>query len=367
MKILLIGDYSNMHSQLAQTLRSLGHCVTLLSEGSGFQQTKRDIDVRRKLPWKFGGLELLLRCKHLFRNKLRNFDIVALQHPHFLALKPHHLKSLLQILRGENNRIFLTAAGIDANYIRECLDPASPLAYSEFRIGAAPGPVALSAQRWLTPEMQEYNDFFYSQIDGAVSALYEYHVALRRILPDSRIHYGGIPIDTNALQPFPLPDINHGIHLFLGRHSRRKAEKGTDLLEQAAGELCKRHNGNIVLDIVENRPYAEYIGLMHNSHIVLDQTYSYTPATNALIAMARGRIAASGAEPQFYNFIGETDNHPIVNVGPTLNSTIEALDNIISNPDDIQRRANASRNFVIKHNAAEVVAARFLAAFTSQP
>ena len=268
MRILLIGDYSNMHSQLARTLRSLGHSVTLLSDGSGFQRTDRDIDVSRRLPWKFGGAELYLRCRHMFRKSLHGFDIVAFQHPNFLTLKPVHLQSLLHILRNENDRLFLTAAGTDVNYIRECLDPDSPLRYNEFRIGALPGPSAGALRQWMTPEMEAYNDLFYTQIDGAVSALYEYHIALRRILPAGKIHYGGIPVDVDALAPYPFPDPAQGIHLFLGRHAHRRAEKGTDILEQAARDVCRRHSG-VTLEIVENRPYAEYVTLMKNSHIVL--------------------------------------------------------------------------------------------------
>lgn len=363
MRILLIGDYSNMHSQLARTLRSLGHSVTLLSDGSGFQRTDRDIDVSRRLPWKFGGAELYLRCRHMFRKSLHGFDIVAFQHPNFLTLKPIHLQSLLHILRNENDRLFLTAAGTDVNYIRECLDPDSPLRYNEFRIGALPGPSAGALRQWMTPEMEAYNDLFYTQIDGAVSALYEYHIALRRILPAGKIHYGGIPVDVDALAPYPFPDPAQGIHLFLGRHAHRRAEKGTDILEQAARDVCRRHSG-VTLEIVENRPYAEYVTLMKNSHIVLDQLYSFTPATNALIAMSRGRIAVSGAEPEYYDFIGETTNRPIVNVGPGLRSTIDALDALVADPDTLAARATASRTFATTHNAATTVATRFLHAWT---
>lgn len=365
MKILLIGDYSNLHSQLATTLRSQGHSAVLLSEGSGFQDTQRDIDVRRRLPWKFGGLDLLWRCKHLFRNELRGFDVVALQHPNFLRLRPKHLTSLLEILRGENDKLFLSAAGMDVNYIRACLDKASPIRYNEFRVGDNPGPCATRVAQWMTPDMQQYNDLFYSNIDGAVSALYEYHQALKRILPDDKIFYGGIPVDTRALEPWPMPDSANGVQLFLGRHSHRKAEKGTDIIEEASREVCRRHPGEVHLQIVEDRPYAEYIGMMRGSHVVMDQLYSYTPATNALIAMSRGRIVLSGAEPEYYDFIGESDNRPIINIGPTYQSVVEALEQLIATRDDMEQYGAASRAFVVKHNDATTVASRYLRAWTT--
>lgn len=365
MKILLIGDYSNLHSQLATTLRSQGHSAVLLSEGSGFQNTRRDIDVRRRLPWKFGGIDLLWRCNSLFRNKLRGFDVVALQHPNFLRLRPKHLAKLLEILRGENNKLFLSAAGMDVNYIHACLDQTSSIRYNEFRIGNQNGPCAPRVSQWLTPEMEQYNDLFYSKINGAVSALYEYHQALKQILPPDKIFYGGIPIDTMSLEQWPMPDSNNGVRLFLGRHSHRKAEKGTDIIEAASREVCRRHPGKVHLQIVEDRPYAEYISMMRDCHIVMDQLYSYTPATNALIAMSRGRIVLSGAEPEYYNFIDESQNQPIVNIGPSYQTVVEALEKLISKRNDLEQIGAASRAFVIKHNNADTVAARYLHAWTT--
>ena len=47
MKILLLGDYSNVHATLAAGLRALGHEVTLASDGDGWKGYARDIDLKR--------------------------------------------------------------------------------------------------------------------------------------------------------------------------------------------------------------------------------------------------------------------------------------------------------------------------------
>ena len=59
-------------------------------------------------------------------------------------------------------------------------------------------------------------------------------------------------------------------------------------MEHAARAVVDRYPGKAELVIVENRPYDEYLGLLRSAHVVLDQLYSYTPATNALQAMAYG-------------------------------------------------------------------------------
>ena len=100
---------------------------------------------------------------------------------------------------------------------------------------------------------------------------------------------------------------------------------------------------------------------MRASHVILDQLYSYTPATNALIAMAQGLVAVSGAEPEYYALIGETANRPIVNVNPAIAGDIDhQLEHIILNKSRLPQWSRQSRDFVVKRNAAPVVAQRHL-------
>ena len=45
MKILLMGEYSNVHATLAEGLRKLGHKVTVLSNGDFWKNYPRDINM----------------------------------------------------------------------------------------------------------------------------------------------------------------------------------------------------------------------------------------------------------------------------------------------------------------------------------
>ena len=40
MKILLLGEYSNLHATLAEGLRELGHKVTVVSDGNAWRNYK---------------------------------------------------------------------------------------------------------------------------------------------------------------------------------------------------------------------------------------------------------------------------------------------------------------------------------------
>ena len=45
MRILLIGEYSNVHATLAEGLRALGQQVTVVSNGDFWKDYPRDIDL----------------------------------------------------------------------------------------------------------------------------------------------------------------------------------------------------------------------------------------------------------------------------------------------------------------------------------
>ena len=47
MKILLIGEYSNVHATLAEGLKHFGHEVTVMSNGDFWKNYPRDINLVR--------------------------------------------------------------------------------------------------------------------------------------------------------------------------------------------------------------------------------------------------------------------------------------------------------------------------------
>lgn len=404
MKILLMGDASNFHRTLATGLRRLGCDVTVASAGSDFMKTERDIDLRRPFKGKAGGLALWLRLNGSLGKRLKGFDIVSVSNCIFVEQKPSRIKTLFNRLKRDNGKIFLTALGTDLPYLEECLDPYSKLKYNEYRIGDKEAPYARQHTEiitdWQSAPLRDWCNEFYENIDGAVSALYEYHIALSRRLSPSRIAYGGIPIDLSTLSPVEIPINPSPIKIFLGRHRHRLSEKGTDRFEIAIKKALDKNPGKGELIIVENRPYEEYITLMRNSHVIVDQAYSYTPATNALLSMGYGIPTISGGENDFYDFIEnqkETNrnkqssaldfdtlnetfkmpypknadgsgcktidfnpNQPIINSPTDVEGMTEMFNYILNHPEILRPIGRASRRFVATNNDCEIVAKRFL-------
>ncbi len=363
-KILLMGDASNYHRCLADGLRRLGHDVTVASAGSGWMDTKRDIDLSRPAKGKLGGLLLWLKFKWLSRRRLSGYDIVSVNGVCYLQLKPSRLIKAFETLKRGNRRVFMSVLGADPYYVETCLSP-DYLRYNEYMVGGKPSPLLLSkpnlAAEWTSPQLKELAEKVYHESEGAITCLYEYDKACRRVLPSDKVEYIGIPIDTAAITFEPLEDNISKVKFFLGRHRDRKAEKGTDIFERVINRLVAAYPDKAELVIVENRPYDEYIELLCDSHVVVDQLYSYTPATNAMLAMAMGKVVISGGEPEYYEFIGEKELRPIINPVPgDEDGLYRQLEYLVLNPQILPELGRQSREFVVKHNDIMIVAEKAL-------
>ena len=132
MKILLIGEYSNVHATLAQGLRELGNEVCVISNGDFWKNYPRDIDVERK-PGKLGGILLLLKLMSLLP-QMRGYDVVQLINPMFFELKAERLFFFYRYLRKHNKRLFLGAYGMDWYWVNTCTN-LKPMRYSDFNFG----------------------------------------------------------------------------------------------------------------------------------------------------------------------------------------------------------------------------------------
>lgn len=364
MKILFAGDASNMHNCLAQELRRMGHEAIVASDGSRWMNTHRDINLLRR-PGIVGTLRYLYDIKKALP-LMTGYDIVQIASPIFLRLKPHRVAKVFDYLKAHNTHMVLSALATDMVYYDACHD-GHTYRYSDYMIGDQPSPyvnsseyVAQQQDNWRQPFMRTHSDHILQGIDGAVACLYEYYAAYRPLLGD-RVAYAGIPIDTESLSFRPLNEAPDKVRLFIGIQRDRHVVKGTDRLLAAMKRVHDRYPGITELEVVENLPYEEYTRRMRDSHVILDQLYSYTPSTNALIAMAQGLVAVSGAEPEYYELIGETVNKPIFNVSPVEEGDIDRkLAWLVENRDQLPQLARASRAFVEKHNAAPVVAQRYL-------
>lgn len=353
MKILLLGEYSNVHWTLAEGLRTLGHKVTVASNGDFWKNYPRDIDLPRTYT-KLGGLRYMARLLRLLPT-FRGFDIVQLINPMFLELKAERIPFFYHFLRRNNRKIVLGAFGMDFYWVSTCINE-KPLKYSDFNIGdeLRTDKNALTERAdWLGTAKERLNRHIADDCDGIVTGLYEYDVCYRPHFPE-KTEFIPFPIESKPhLLPTegePEKKDNEKVRLFIGINRERSVYKGTDIMLRAAQEIVRKYPEKVKLKIAESVPFAEYRHLMDDSDAILDQLYAYTPSMNPLEAMSKGIICIGGGEPENYEIIGETELRPIINVEPNYESVFHELEQLVLHPERIPELKQQSVEYIRRHH-----------------
>lgn len=371
MKILLMGEYSNVHATLAEGLRKLGHHVTVLSNGDFWKNYPRDIDLVRK-PGKLGGIMYMMKL-YTIVHKLRGYDIVQLINPMFLELKAERIFPIYQYLRKHNKKVILGGFGMDYYWVSVCCKD-KPLRYSDFNMGdqLRTNTDALKERKdWLGTEKGRLNQMIAENCDGIITGLYEYWACYQPSFPQ-KTTFIPFPIKPQLITPgnsnshtyvenhqvIPL-DIPKKVKLFIGINKSRSEYKGTDIMLKAAQAIAKKYPDKTELRIAENIPFAEYVKMMNGSDAILDQLYSYTPSMNPLEAMARGIICIGGGEPENYEIIHEDKLRPIINVLPNYKSVYQELEHLVLHPELVPLLKQQSIEYINKHHDYIKVAKRY--------
>lgn len=364
MKILLLGEYSNVHATLADGLRKLGHQVTVLSNGDFWKNYPRDIDLTRQ-SGKMGGLLYIAKLLTIV-HKLHGYDIVQLINPMFLELKAERIFPIYRYLRRHNKKVILGGYGMDYYWVSECCNN-KPLRYSDFNIGTElrTNTDALKERKdWIGTTKEKLNRMIAEDCDGIITGLYEYWACYQPVFPQ-KTTFIPFPIRTYA-QPSDIFDtVPQKVKFFIGINKSRSEYKGTDIMLRAAQAIAEKYPDKTELRIAESLPFKEYVKMMNGSDAILDQLYSYTPSMNPLEAMARGIICIGGGEPENYEIIHEDKLRPIINVLPTYESVYQQLEQLVLHPDRIPLLKRQSIEYVSKHHDYLKVAKQYEAYYQS--
>lgn len=360
MRVLLVGDASNFHWTLAQGLRQLGHEATVVSNGGGWMNTNCNVAIRRK---SFGPVDSMMYLTKIISllPSWRDYDVVQVAGQNFFMLRPEKNLAIFRQLRRQNKRIFMEAIGADHFYVKACFD-GKTYRYSDYFIGDKPlNRPNYNTQRnaYLYGPNKESNIAMAEECDGIAACLWEYYVAYEQEYKN-KLAYIPIPINLDENPVRPIPSAIEQLRFFIGIQHDRSALKGTDVMYEVLQQLQRDYKNDCSVTAVESLPYKEYNRVMYESDVLLDQLYSYTPATNALLAMAKGIVAVSGAEPEYCDFIGAHDLQPVVNVIPDADAIYRTLEGLILHRDSIPQMCRDSRSFVEQHHDYRKVAQQFI-------
>ena len=359
MRILLIGEYSNVHWTLAEGLRSLGHKVCVVSNGDFWKNYRRDISLVRS-EGKIGGILYLLKT-YLTLPLLRNYDVVQIINPMFLEVKAERILPIYRYLRKNNRKIFLGAYGIDAYWV-ECAGAMPPVfRYSDFNIGNIPitnDYINEQKADWQGTHKARLNHYIANDCDGIVAGMYEYHTAYAG-KHSNKLIYIPFPITKEEYTP-QIYDGKRKVRFFIGIQKSRSIYKGTDIMLRALERLYSQHPDECEILRAENIPYAQYTKMVDECDILLDQIYGYSPGMNALLAMTKGKIVVGGAEEECYDIIGEKELRPMINVLPDEEDIYNKLQDILLHKERIAQMQRDSIEYIERHHTPQKVAQQYL-------
>ena len=361
MKILLIGEASFVHNTLKKGLEERGHSVTTMSDGNGWHDAPRDINLRRDMRWgKLSGLKVVWQLlRHL--PSLCGNDVVQIHNYQFVPLMYGWNTLLLRFLKLTNRCVVKGCFGDDVQIFRRQAQGIP--AYSDTFWNGKPQNSEQHRQR--IAEVSEHGAETSwrkttRMADALVACLYEYWLDYNEPPYAEKLHYIPLPIIVPTSAPRQATT-QRPIRVLIGIQPKRDFMKGAMRIATFVEEVARRHPGCLHIKYVEGVPYDEYQRLLSAADVLVDQLYSYTPSMNSLAAMARGTVVIGGGEPAFYDFIGEHTLRPIINVRPDVidEQNIRTIENAFFAVGELAKKACESVEFVRKYHDYRHVAEQY--------
>lgn len=370
MRFLLLGEYSNVHHTLCEALRRAGHDVLLISDGDGWKNYPRDIDLRRRYCGPIGSLLYLSKLLFLLP-KMRGFDVVQLINPVFLDVKPCWNRWLTAYLKRHNRLLVLGCMGDDYYVVSRMQEP-DFLQYTDFHAYCKKIDHPNNRQRiltWSSDQRESLSRYCAATADLLFAGLYEYYKVYDTEEFRYKLHYLPLPIEVNPqtmdkkrqasdIANSDSPD-KGSVRVLLAIQKHRTQMKGTDQIEPLLQRLAQEHPDKIDLHRIESVPFAQYCQEVDEAEVIVDQLYSYTPAMGALEAMSRGKVVITGGEE--YELEGQLMKAPVINLRPIRDEeNYRILTEILLDRKKIARLSADSQAYVQKYHDADVVAQRYL-------
>lgn len=350
MKILLLGEYSGLYTNLRDGLRKLGHEAVMAAGGDGWKNIVSDIRFDINAPPIIN--KAVRNILPFFKlDQLSGFDIVQIINPLLLYRNFGINRKFLRFVINNNNKIFLSAAGDDSFY-------SAAVNAQKFRYSPLPDYLKIDLRGrsfpYSEPAVIEWNKELASQVAGIIPIAYEYaeayrnHEKVKATIP-MPINLDNIKYIENKLNEKVV--FYHGIS--------RPGFKGTRHIIKAFEALRHLHANDSEFIIGDSLPYIKYLEVIKKANVIIDQTSSYSCAMNALISMAMGKVVMSGNEPESMRELNQQQS-PVINILPDEKSIISEIKILQNQRLTIPELGYESRIFVEKNHNYIDVAQKYL-------
>ena len=374
MKILLLGEYSNLHNSLKQALINMGHEVLIVGNADGFKKYQTDILIKSHLEdylllkliarlfariFKINifEIEIYLRAKKIV-NKLQGFDVVQLINENSFKTSPFlEIKLLKQIFKN-NNKVFLLSCGVDSVSVKHAMS--KKLKYSILTPLFENASLKKKYKPILKYEKGNYlalAKFVQEYVNGIISSDLDYHIPYL-----SEKKYLGMipnPINTKKIKYYGI-NKSKKISILHAINSSNKIKKGNRFFEEALKIIDEKFKDKISIITTYDIPYKEHLENLKKCDILLDMVYAYDQGFNALEAMAMGKIVFTGAEEEWLKLYNIKEDTVVINAVPNSMRIVKKLVWLIENPKMIKIISVNARKFIEKNHDFEKIATKYI-------
>lgn len=353
MDILLIGEASGVHHNLKKGLLELGHNVDHKILYGSAQGRANDGSFASEGKGIIGGIKRNI-SPLITANSLKQYDVINFINT-ITAVHGQYTKYLdLPILNRKAKKL--------SYYALSC-DELGLIRRSTHDLKYSPCATCLSSGETLGVDCEKrFNPIYDKSVDRAekylnvgASSMIEYdHVS--EVFKNKSFTRIPLPIDTETIEFHPAVKSEK---ILIAHAPTRRGFKGTDVVLKAI-EVLKAQRNDFEFIIVEKLSFKDYVKVMTEVDIVIDQVYSQSPGMNALEMLAAGKIVLTGATELGKSYFDFMQHFPGFDASPEAIKLANKLGEILDNQDMFAQWSESGRKYIINNHSCVTVAKQFV-------
>lgn len=366
MKVLFLGEFSGVFTELIPALRERGIETFLISSGDGFKGYKADFNTSYPIKQRsffgrilkkifingtgFLGITDFLKMWPKLKDKLRGYDVVQLNNDYPLNFGSNIMLYILHYVFKHNGKIYLSALGDD--YVIDRYEYHNN--FKRFQ--------ALSIYRKKIYMIKLFifrfavNKYVLKHVQAICPGMYRYKQA-----------YADNPKTCDRIFPFAISENKIGeplrinpdepVIIFHGWQIGRENSKGNDVFDRVIRKVVDKYGSKVKYILVKSVPYEKYCELLKKAHIFIDQLYAEDKGMNGLLGMAAGKVVFSGFRSEALALYPYYNNNVIgINSYDDEEYLFRRFCELIDNPSLLEEISLNAIDFVLHNHINSVVA-----------
>ena len=356
MRILLLGEYSGFFKNLKIGFKTLGHDVTLMSQSDGWKKIDgMDISLDTNKKGLVGKVIKVIKLYASIR-KMRGYDVVIIINPDFFKFFIFEwvIKKNIDFISANNKKTYLSVCGGDYIVNKFGVD-------GKFRYWPNAGCDDIDNKN-LTSKVKNITYYLANKCDGIIPTCFDYAEPWRHSQFSKKVLKTiAMPIDTKNID-ISFPELDDKVVFFHGLN--KECHKGTSYIVAAMKNIKLRYPEKIDIIIDGKMPLDEYLQLLNEVHVVIDQckAYSYS-SMNSLHALSMGKVVLANLEKECLREF-ELTECPVVRIEPNVQFIERQMEHVIKNKHSLLAISKDSRALAESKHDSVVIAKIYIELFS---